>query len=178
MIGQLERLNLPKVYASTCLIDHGIYTTSVHPICLSSRGQNGHSPVSRTSSISTTPSESFRQFKVSVTTKYGQLPSQGIPERSLTSLWKAFIPVPPCSSDPFANFSPHHHLRFKSFPSSKSPVYHRQIGNIGEQGIPIPLCRDHNNALLLSPVAQRINIRDYSTFPDNINVSRLRGDGT
>src|SRR4030065_2042904 len=103
------------------------------PLC----GQNGHSPVSRTSSISTTPSESFRQFKVSVTTKYGQLPSQGIPERSLTSLWKAFIPIPPCSSDPFVNFSPHRHLRLKSFPSSEPPVYHRQIGDIGEQGGPI-----------------------------------------
>src|SRR4030042_2891154 len=94
------------------------------PLC----GQNGHSPVSRTSSMSTTPSESFRQFKVSVTTKYGQLPSQGISERSLTSLWKAFIPISPCSSDPFVNFIPYRHARFESFPSPQLPVYYREIG--------------------------------------------------
>jgi hypothetical protein len=34
----------------------------------------------------------------------------------------------------------------------KSPVYHRDIGNIGEQRVSIPLCRDHNSALLLSPM--------------------------
>jgi len=79
-------------------------------------GQKGHSPVSRTSSMSTVPSESFRQFKVSVITKYGQLPSQGIPERSLTSLWKAFIPISPCSLEPFVNFIPYRHLRFEPFP--------------------------------------------------------------
>ena len=88
-----------------------------HLVSSSLCGQNGHSPVSRTSSMSTTPSESFRQFKVSVTTKYGQLPSQGIPERSLTSLWKAFIPISSCSSDPFVNFIPYRHARFEPFPS-------------------------------------------------------------
>src|SRR3989304_8271142 len=77
----------------------GLSLSMDHLVSRSLCGQNGHSPVSRTSSMSTTPSGSFWQFKVSVTTKYGQLPSQGISERPLTSLWKAFIPISPCSSD-------------------------------------------------------------------------------
>jgi hypothetical protein len=49
-----------------------------HLVFSSLLGQNGHLPVPRTSSMSTKPSNSFRQFKVSVTTMYGQLLSQEI----------------------------------------------------------------------------------------------------
>jgi hypothetical protein len=49
-----------------------------HLVFSSLLGQNGHLPVPRTSSMSTKPSNSFRQFKVSVTTMYGQLLSQDI----------------------------------------------------------------------------------------------------
>ncbi len=66
----MERFNFSKAYASICLIDHGFYPNSVHPISHSWCDQNRHLPIPWTSSTSTKPFNSFREIKVSVTFRY------------------------------------------------------------------------------------------------------------
>jgi hypothetical protein len=77
---------------------------------------------------------------------------------------RKFFSKPPCE------------IRTLSIP--KITCLPREIGNIGEQGVPVPLCCVQNNVLLLSLMAPWIDIWDYSTFSDKIKVSRLRGEGT
>jgi hypothetical protein len=48
---------------------------------------------------------------------------------------------------------------------------HRWVGYRGEQGYLSP-------SVVIKILASWIDIRDYSTFSDNVNISRLRGDGT
>ena len=81
-------------------------------------GQNGHLPAPRTSSMSTKPSNSFWQFKVSVTIRYRSCLRRGFLSNLLPYLWRTFmsiISISRCPPSP-VHLSPYYHLRFEPFP--------------------------------------------------------------